>query len=510
MGDETFSEDVGVSTTQSTRDSPIGTMPPELLAEVFSHCASVEPFSPVQLSHVSMLWRETAITTPSLWHTLSARIPSQTPEICLAKINTWLARSGAFPLHVSLILTEWQDDDNTTFWSSMISLRDRSIHWSRLTVIAASYTIACQFFHVFVSVPGHAPLYRIDLRVGSPLVEEFDDEEPLLALNTPEDEVECITTVFAYLSWIYAPRFTEFNLGTSALPNSSWLSLVDLGFTRLRSLRIFERKGMDGQIGASSLLGFLEKCPALEKFIFKGSSLFDPLGTSASVVELSHLRELHLAQTCHQRAILAHLCTPALEVLRLSWLNRPEMFIDESYVPDPSEQNEEPVEWSQSQFTDLLTGAGIRSLISCSNPPIRILDMDFADARSPKDFVWMFEHLPTLESFRIVGSDMSNKVLYALASKNQSGKWLCPRLTSLDFSRCDVITGKGVVALAMGRNPCVDVEGEVTRDVSAGEPRPARLTKFVIEVCAGVDCESIGVMQHLIGDVDYEVEVVPL
>ena len=204
------------------------------------------------------------------------------------------------------------------------------------------------------------------------------------------------------------------------------------------------------------------------------------------------------------------------------WLNRPEELIDESYQPDPAEVSEGPAEYSQSPYTDLLSGAGLRALIqqstkhSGSHLPITYFDMDFADIRSPKDFLWVFKHLPLLEEFRIVGSDMSDKVLMGLA-KERIGPggvkegWLCPRLRKMEFSRCDVITGMGVLALVKGRNPSLsDHERglEVGMTTAERERIPARLEKFELEGCANVDCESIAVVQNIIGMVSFDVEVV--
>lgn len=509
-GEVQYEDAVDMPTVGST-GSPIRILPPELLAQIFEHYASVgATCSPVLLSHVSSFWRRTAITTPSLWHSISFSIPTATPQITAARVRAWLNRSGLYPLHISLLLTEWIDDDD--FYTPLLNyLRTHIPHWSRLSLTAASITIARHAFLFFTSFPHYDMLSRLDIRAGSSFPFDPDDEIQIMPLDEAEDERGGITAVFAALTNTYAPRFTELNLAASALPYASWHSKNRLEFPHLRRLRIFERGGQSGEITALSVLHLLAKCPILEEFIFRGSdSFFEPQGVFSNVLDLSRLRVLHLAQTCHQRAILAHLFTPALEVLRLSWLNRTEVLIDESYIPDPTEASEEPTEWSQSSYTDILTGAGIRSLISRSTPPIRILDMDFADARSPKDFIWMFERLPTLESFRIVGSDMSNKVLDALAFTTKRGEWLCPRLTSLDFLRCDVITGRGVVTLAKSRNPLKEVmDGETTDDVAADLlVRPARLEKIVIEACAGVDCESVAVIQHIMDDIDFEVGIV--
>jgi hypothetical protein len=509
MAGETFCENAMELTTTRSTNSPIKLIPPELLAQIFEHYTSERgAFSPVLLSQVSSLWRQTAITTPSLWHSISIRFPIHTPHITSARVRTWLARSGAFPLHISLLFTEWSDD--VVSMSIFNNLRTHVHHWGRFSLTAPSVIIACRIFLVFFTeVNKHAMLSRLDVRAGPSFPFDLDDEEEMIPLEEVEDERGGITNVFAKLMAAYAPCFTEFNLAAPALPYASWRSKGRLEFPHLRKLRFFERPGRAVEISASSILHLLAKCPALEEFVFRGSDIFEPQGIITNIINLPHLRVLHLAQTCHQRVILSHLVTPALEVLKLSWLNRPEALIDEAYIPHPSEANEAPVEPSQSPYTDILTGAGMRLLIGRGAPPIRVLDMDFADARSPKDFLWIFERLPTLESFRIVGSDMSDKVLIALSCKGERRGWLCPRLTSLDFLRCDLITGYGVVRLAKSRNPCQDdMDWEAAKDVAADQPRPARLKRFVVEACARIECEDVAVVQHIVGDVDFEVGIV--
>jgi len=391
-------------------------------------------------------------------------------------------------------------------------LREHGRHWRRFSLTAGSFRIAHGVFAFFTPSPPHQILSRIDIKAG-PLTSEdifFDDElEPDDAVDPRGD----ITTTFLAIHVLAAsaPHFTELNLLSSALPYAAWGTAVHPELPHLRKLRIFEHAGQGDQISAPSILCLLAKCPALEFFSFRGWYIFEPRSHPLEIVDLPHLRELHLAQTFHQRIILSHLSTPKLETLRLSWLNRPDSLIDESYQPDLSEDNADPVEFSQSPYTDILTGVGLRTLIRRCMPPIRVLDMDFADARCPNDFVWLFAHLPALATFRIVGSDMSDNVLSALAAPRQDGTWLCPRLTSLEFSRCDIITGLGIVSLAKGRNP----PAESNLDQAAGNDnrrgaarlRPARLTHFSVEACATVDCESVAVMQYLLDLVVFNVEV---
>lgn len=107
-------------------------------------------------------------------------------------------------------------------------------------------------------------------------------------------------------------------------------------------------------------------------------------------------------------------------------------------------------------------GMGLRTLLKRSRPPLRLLHMDYADMRT-KDFRWCFEHLPHLREFRIVGSDMSDRVVSMLApyarrrmaygiahareSDDAKGSWAVrlPSLAKLAVWHCQRVTGDAIV-----------------------------------------------------------------
>lgn len=491
--------------------SPINTLPPEILAEIFEQCSIEDHDSPVRLSHVSGLWRQTAITTPRLWHKVFVFLPFRVPSVAFSKARSFLERSGAYPLHISLVVHKWLGQKDELELLSLI--RNHSSHWFRLSLVASSNVATSEIFVFLTSSQRHEVLSRIDLCTSliSHEWEEFgihfDFED--LGLEEDNNARKSMSVIFHKLNETYAPNFRELNLFTSALPFTSWNTSNRPELSSLRTLRIYEHNTSLPGIRPISLLYLLSRCPLLEYLTFKGSDDFDSHGLKTNIVRLERLRHFNLAQTFHQRIILSHIYAPALETLRLMWLNRPDTLIDESYEIDPSDNNEGSVEPSQSPYTDLLTGTGLRSLVRRSTPPIRTLDMDFSDMRSPKDFVWLFEQLPTLELFRIVGSDMSDNVLLTLAGhdRREKNQWLCPRLKHLEFSRCDVISGKGIIALAKARGPKENRAKTLDKDFNSSSS-PAALQKFIVDACARVDCESIAVMQHVMGTVNYDVDVI--
>jgi hypothetical protein len=101
-----------------------------------------------------------------------------------------------------------------------------------------------------------------------------------------------------------------------------------------------------------------------------------------------------------------------------------------------------------------VSGMGLRKLITRSNPPLEILDMDLSDMRS-KDFAWCFDKLSTLKRFRITGSDMSDRVIKLFKpvfhSPNDGTtpphiiKLRLPWLSALKLYSCQRLSGNAIV-----------------------------------------------------------------
>lgn len=126
---------------------------------------------------------------------------------------------------------------------------------------------------------------------------------------------------------------------------------------------------------------------------------------------------------------------------------------------------------------------GLRKLITRSNPPLEILDMDLADMRT-KDFKWCFDRLPVLRHFCITGSDMSDNVInllkpVLLPPTNDSDptptsfKIRLPQLSVLKLYNCERFSGETVVDAIGSRVKYTD---KVTPNFT--------LAKFTIVDCA--------------------------
>ncbi|EJD42698.1 hypothetical protein AURDEDRAFT_67191 [Auricularia subglabra TFB-10046 SS5] len=213
-------------------------------------------------------------------------------------------------------------------------------------------------------------------------------------------------------------------------------SLFPQPLVHLVSLKLDDSQ-WDSPCSATRILDFLALCPSLEVFEWHGVPV--DIGRSGrSVVSLPHLRRLDLKETCVARDLLSHIYAPSLQELRMFQLNVSFIGFDDGYH-EVGDSEDEAADYSRSPYSDRLTGMGMRSLLRRCSPPLRILDFDFVDMRT-KDFLWCFKHLPHLEEFRIVASDMSDTVIRTLAKPDARGNWPMPRLRHLTLAECNQIS----------------------------------------------------------------------
>ncbi|KAJ7075770.1 hypothetical protein C8R43DRAFT_960331 [Mycena crocata] len=86
-------------------------LPPEIMALIFEFCLPYDPQSPIRfaskdtapllLARVSQYWRDIALNTPVLWSCI--RLSLDFSETRLPLLETWLARSGLYPVTLELV-----------------------------------------------------------------------------------------------------------------------------------------------------------------------------------------------------------------------------------------------------------------------------------------------------------------------------------------------------------------------------------------------------------------------
>jgi hypothetical protein len=163
------------------------------------------------------------------------------------------------------------------------------------------------------------------------------------------------------------------------------------------------------------------------------------------------------------------------------------------YEAEDGDSDDEFPDFSQSPYSDHATGMGVRALLRRSSPPLRVLEMDYADMRT-KDFRWLFARVPSLEEFRIVASDMADRVVRLLAPQGARGEVVLPRMRSLELVNCHRLSGEAILEAVKGRVIVTDAAAR------AGVSEPVPLEDVAIVGCNNFLPEHGEELQELLGD----------
>lgn len=340
----------------------------------------------------------------------------------------WIARSSPLPFDVSLDLP-----DSKNLLPIISCFLPYVSRWRDWTITVKGHASRSCLSHLGrVSV--HPLARHLEIHLLDPVDRSNRDRSPVFTC-TADDAGQ-----------------VSVKIALSNLPSPD--SLIPLHLT---SLVITET--LSHVVRTPDLLGMLCRCPNLEIFALHGTCVEEGiLNNPPPIVALPRLHTLILDFLCIQRSVLSNLHLPALRELYLHRLNMDFSF-DGYHVQEPGDSDDEAQDFSQSPSSDHQTGMGLRKLISCSNPPLEVLSMDLADMRT-KDFAWVFDRLPRLRQFSILGSDMSDSVIRLLkpvllmggSGDGQHGMRVrLPRLTTLSLESCQQFSGDALVDAVIAR-----------------------------------------------------------
>lgn len=395
--------------------TPIDRLPVELLIDIFVACArDVDgyPLVPLLLSHVCRTWRDIVLGLPRVWQFLSLNDTRSCASTDYQSL-LWLKHSKLLPLDVRIEVSNVD-----LLLPLMVPLFPHIHRWRRWQFIG---NVSEDVDFMSFSKDGSRAILddmQITIRGGSELHDMHRNE-------AGSNRHSMFTAVQSYLK--PDVHMINIRLDVLSLPPSSSMSAI-----LLRNLTISEST-IEVASDPTRMLEFLQFCPSIETFHYFGFPQESPSypDVRPSIVTLPRLRVLVVRSTCAVRIILSHITTPLLNELYLEHLNM-EFEPDIATYPYDSEDgdsDDENQDVSQSPWSDHATGMGLRSLISRSNPPLEVLAMDYADMRT-KDFEWCFDRMGSLQEFRIVASDMSNKVIAMLAPFNNASLLIRPSLDS--------------------------------------------------------------------------------
>ncbi|KIJ62720.1 hypothetical protein HYDPIDRAFT_114411 [Hydnomerulius pinastri MD-312] len=411
----------------------LSNLPAELLIEIFVTSSRVGgPFTPLALARVCQLWREICISSPRIWQLIIVNKSWRSISSIRAQAELWIARSAPLPFDVDVELADFE-----RLLPIMSCFLPHIARWMECKISFDGRTTHTCLSDLTLSAPRRI-LHHLDVRLKAPFDEDGSSDD--------DDSVffSCGTSSFRHVSM---------KIAASNLPSADFIN--PLLFT---SLDITETS-FTHTVRSPELLGFLGRCPNLEHFYLHGVSFEEGiLDTSPPVVALPRLHTLLLDLVCIQRTVLSHLYLPALRELHLRHLNM-DFSLDGYHNEEEGDSEDEAHDFSQSPSSDHHTGMGIRKLISRSRPPLEILDMDLSDMRT-KDFIWVFDRLPHLKQFSIVGSDMSNEVVRlfkpvpiasGVGSNDEGVRVRLPQLSALKLFGCQQFSGKELVEALSAR-----------------------------------------------------------
>lgn len=348
-----------------------------------------------------------------------------------AQAELWIARSLPLPFNVVLKLTNFE-----RLLPIMSCFLPNLARWMRCTIIYDGRTIETSLSDLTLSSPRRI-LHHLDIILKTPFEDVAGDDE--------DDTIffPCGSTTYRHISM---------KVATTKLPHAEMVN--PLLFT---SLNISETT-FEYSTRSPDLLRFLAYCPNLEHLYFHGLTSDEGiLDAPPPVIALPRLHTLLLDEICNQRSILSHLYLPTLRELYLRHINV-DYALAPYHVSEEGDSDDEAYDFSQSPHSDLYTGMGIRKLLLRSRPPLEILDMDLSDMRT-KDFRWVFDKLPYLKQFSIVGSDMSDSVValfmpFAVGGDGQDGERMSvrlPQLSVLKMYSCQQVSGDALVKTLSAR-----------------------------------------------------------
>ena len=472
-------------------------LPTELLVDIFTWCAHSNALTAITLSKVCRHWKTITDNSPCLFQYIALDDRSLSFHLANRIANFYLARSCGLLFDVDINIVS--RDSLLPLLSPFLNHINR---WRSCTIGGAKEE-AVRFGEFWNRGNGEPKLEELEIDVldiaeVDAMTENIQAQAAAVGDALPPGTFKpytiSLTSNLLYMTVIM-----------SKLPSP--LTLNPLRFVTLS----IKESPLTLSIPPDDLLRFLTACPELEFFSFMGS-MSEPVITLEDVrlpppiVSLPQLRSLILHGTLAARVILSYLHTPALRELYLERLNVDFAFpVLNPYLPLPTRKPIDPLvppqsssaesptstselssstptgnlhppsrslafgfecaledgdsddefsDYSQSPHSDHATGMGLRSLLNRSSPPLSVLEMDYADMRT-KDFAWLFSRAQSLTDFRIVASDMADRVVRMLAP-DANGTMLLPRLRSLELVNCQRLSGTAIVEAIRARARSTD------------------------------------------------------
>ncbi|KAI0064177.1 hypothetical protein BV25DRAFT_1823747 [Artomyces pyxidatus] len=550
---------------------PMAVLPAELMIEIFMYCAHISSIMPLRLAQVCRHWKNIAEQTPRIFQHIVVDDETLSFEVANRLAHLYLERSRTLPFDVSIHVVS--RDSLLPLLSPFLSHLRR---W-RSCIIDGAKVDSVRFADFWNPGDGAPKLEQLDLNIldeediekyeaqitaRGHMVRTFKQYTTSLAANLlfmgvsasslpspitvtplhftslriaegPGSRSIRTTDLLNFLSVCHELEYLSFN-GSMGHPvytvHDTEHPPPIVSLPRLRSLVLHStlctRVILSCLYTPALVELYLEylnvdfEFPVLNPYLPR---LPPAMGHPVSVLALDH--PIANPSTSSNQAVdtgstfspdgVAH-AIPGLFTFFLP--STPYTFPSDYTLEDGDSDDEGSSDYSQSPYSDHATGMGVRSLIKRSNPPLRVLEMDYADMRT-KDFVWLFSRVPLLTDFRIVASDMADRVIrmlepsatpYCLGTPGvcaladacaERGDMpdcehyvMLPRLRSLELIHCQRLSGEVIVEVVTSRVAAADAA------VAVGKDGPLPLDEIAIVGCVNFLEEHEDELWGVIGD----------
>ncbi|KAJ7253518.1 hypothetical protein C8J57DRAFT_1722408 [Mycena rebaudengoi] len=279
--------------------SPARRLPDDVVREIFvaslpknRNCAISTKESPLLLCTICQSWRNLALSTPRMWASIHIVAPSNDKiERMVQTVHAWLARSGALPLSISLIVSQstFPRSDASSLVTAVILY---SLRWKHIRFILPP----SQLKPLSSLSPEDVPILE------EAIVDGFDDDTDHITMSPR-------------LAFLRATSLWSVSLNAEFIS-----SLTPIRLEFLRHLTFGNPGAASSHITSQSTLEILRRCALLETCAIQ---IYGDLDDPSTPCRMEHLRNLCVRSAGGGPRFFEALVLPNLR--RLEYTGSPEL-----------------------------------------------------------------------------------------------------------------------------------------------------------------------------------------
>lgn len=388
--------------------SPICTLPPEILGEIFCQCSSFNADAPLILAVVSRHFNQVAYSDIRAWRKLRLRLGSGlgTEQSQIRKAGLWFRQSGACSLDLFLNITNPPNGRRTMgsereWFSSSYSFLAAFLrfHRSRIRALTLRSDTELKAYHILDAISASRPVCSCtSLQLYSLHIQITNEIPPVPSGWSP-----------VFDSFSLFPRLDSLKLINHILPALSTPNIL-----HLRNLSII-RPLTAPPLPAHKIIRMISSAPSLVHLDIDSRISVGSIPDSSTQNDIPSLKSLSL-RVNNLSSLLNLLASTTLENLCLTDLDGGRHFAGENLGME-NLMRELITKDGQNRGLDLLKTLEI-SGIPCAEP-------------SNVQWDWCIRHLPRLEALVVKDKDFGSASLVKVLTESGCGEpgFCCPNLS---------------------------------------------------------------------------------